>query len=699
MKEHVLIFFLFFIQKTKCSFWNEIPQRCIYDRTTLFSCWNTTFTRAIPLFNDLTYTLQNHHVQIRYSEFQLSLNDLFVNVGSNIDTLSLIDNKFSSLSVNDTGKIYFRLLQALEIYDENGLQWFQLNSSFFPQLVKLDLSFNQFTNEKKLLFDQQNFPILKSLNLSHNQLKTIENLNGNILNRIEYLILSFNPLETILNKINQFQSLRFLDLSSTSIKQLFSITLFPRFETLLCRNCQQIPMKEYENFLLNCSQLNNRLILDLSETKINSLKLFNPYIKCITDLTLNNQHLIDSVSTQDLLNSVNLENIQIQTIDTIDYINLNVYDRLKSIDFSNNMGLKQVSLRLMSDYIYLQRLTISHTTINNFSIDFSNIHQQYLHVDAIDMSYSRLETLDFLKYLTFYTLDVSFNRLKIIDINHIHFRRGMYELFLMNFLNLSSNAIESIKIKWDNESPHTIDLSQNNIETIELHGQSTYSLILNNNSKLSLTPTTFNIDLPLLRYLDLNSIHFDSFENLIYLHNLTNIHTLLLNNNQLAKQHRTLNWNVFYPWHQNLTHISLRNMSIEKIDSGVYLNDYYHLLTVDFYENDDLKCDCVLHPFITWLKTPPPPLADFYEPLHKVFSVDCPLTLFDLDCGDEKMKPSVFIILLIVGICVIIFLTILKVLHCYLKRKRSKSYDRMITDTDTIALNERDLAEKIDDFE
>ncbi|CAF0853528.1 unnamed protein product [Rotaria sordida] len=699
MKEQILIlFFLIFIEKTKCSFWNEIPSRCIYDRTTLFSCWNTTFTHPIPLFNDLTYTLQNHYVQIRNSYFQLSLNDLFVHVGSNIESLELINNTFSSLlSFNEDEKIYFRLLQSLQIHDEKSLQWFQLNTSYFPQLIKLDLSYNQFTNDKKLLFNQQYFPFLKYLNLSHNQLQSIDNLTGNCLNRIESLILSFNPLKIIINKLNQFQSLIFLDLSSTLIKQLFSITLLPRLEIFLCYYCQQIPMIEYEKFLLNCSQSHNYLILDLTETNINSLKLFNPYIKCIKDLTFNNQHLIDSISAQDLLFSTNLQNIQMRTIDKIDYIYLNVYDRLKSIDFSYNMNLKYVSLHLMSDYTYLQRLILSHTTVKDFSVNFNNTIQKFLHIDIIDMSYSRLETLYFLKYLTFYTLDVSYNRLKIIDINQINFHHGMYELTLMNLLNLSSNEMEFIKINWNNESPHTIDLSQNNLQSIELHGQSTYTLLLNENSNLSLTPITFNIDLPLLQYLDLDSIHIDSFENLIYLHNLSNIHTLLLNNNHLNKQHRTLNWHIFYPWHRTLTHLSLQNMSLEKIDSGTYLNDYYHLLTINFYSNNHLKCDCTLQPFINWLKTPPPPLMDFYEPLQKVLSINCPTELFELDCNVGKTKSTLFITCLIIGIFLIIFLIIFILLYYYRKQKRSKSYHHMSTDNDLIALTERNVIQNIDD--
>jgi Leucine-rich repeat (LRR) protein len=197
-----------------CSFWNEIPQQCTYDRTELFSCWNTTFIYPIPLLNNFNYTFQNHHVQIRDSYF-----------APNIDHLTLVNNTFSSITYNESKKTYFRLLQILEIYDKQSLQWLQLNSSYFPQLTKLDLSYNQFTNQKKLLFNQANFPILKSLNFSHNQLRTIDNITGNMLDQIEILILSFNPLETIVQKIPQFRSLIFLDLSSTLIKHLFRITL------------------------------------------------------------------------------------------------------------------------------------------------------------------------------------------------------------------------------------------------------------------------------------------------------------------------------------------------------------------------------------------------------------------------------------------------------------------------------------------
>ncbi|CAF1251992.1 unnamed protein product [Adineta steineri] len=699
MKHQSLIhlFFLLFIQNSQCSFWNDIPSRCTYDKTTLLSCWNTTFTKSIPLLNDLKYTLENSHVEIRDSNFQLSLNDLFINVASNIEYLILINNTFSSKLFNENKKIYFRLLQSLEIQDEKGLQWFQLNTSYYPQLTSLDLSYNQFTNKKQFLFEQKYFPQLKSLHLSHNQLESIDNLNGNILNRIEYLILSFNPLQTILNKIHEFQSLIFLDVSSTLIKQLFHLELLPRLETFRCRHCQQIPMNEYEKFLNNCSQINNRLILDFTETNITSVKIFN---SCIKDLTLKNQSLTNSISTDDFLSTTNLENIQIRNIDTINYIHFNIYDRLKRIDFSDNKNLKQVRLRLMSDYTYLKQIIISNTAVNDFSIDFNDTIQKFVHVDVIDLSYNYLETLDFLHYLTFFTLDVSFNRLKIIDINQIHFQHGMYELSSMNLLNLSYNQMESIKINWNNESPHIIDLSQNNLQSIKLRGQSTYKLLLSNNTKLSLIPSTFYAELPSLKYLDLDSIQLNSFEHLIYLHNLSNIHTLILNNNQLNKQHRTLNWNIFYPWRKYLTHVSLQNMSIEKLDSTNHLNDYYHLLTVDLSSNNDLKCNCELHHFIDWLKIPPSTLAVFNEPRNKGLKLDCLVSFFSLQCKDNQSKSTkLFIGIVIIGIVfLIITLMIATVIIYYIRRKQqSKSYHSVFGDTDLMALNETDTLQKIDD--
>jgi len=678
-KTFLLIFTTFVV--CHCSFWNEIPRRCVYDRTTLLSCWNTTFNQSIPLFNDLSYTLQNHQVQIENSIFYLSLNDLFAKVAEHIAYLKLCNNQFSSdIKIQ---RLYFRVLQTLEIHNELGIEWFQLKSSYFPQLIRLDLSNNNFTSKTNFNFSQQYFPLLKSLNFSHNQLSTLDNFHGNIFHRVESLDLSFNPLQTIQTKLNEFSSLIYLDLSSTLIKQLIPIHLLPHLEILNLRQCSQIPIEQYETMFDNCSK---DLQLDLSQTKVNSLKYFER--RCVKNLILIENSFENRIN--DFQSTENLESIQINSIDEINSISLNIYDRLKSIDFSLNFNLKRVDFHLQSNYVYLQRLIISYTSLKNIILDFNQTNLQFLHIDFIDLSHNRLETIDFIEQLTFSSLDLSFNLLKIIDINPISFRSGMHELISMNFLNLSSNSLEYVNIHWNNESPHVVDLSKNSLETVYLHGQTTYTLILNENFNLTLDPMKFSLNLPFLTSLYMNSIALKSFEYLIYIHNLTNLRTLELNHNQLDKQSRILNWNIFYPWHRNLTHISLRNMSIERIDKGVYLNDYYHLLTVNLFDNR-VSCDCILHPFIVWLQVPPPMLPDFYEPLKKDLYLDCPISILNDECDSRSVKSIILIsiaVTLILVLCLVIFAFWLR------KRQSSKSYDRMLTvggddhDDDVIALNE-----------
>lgn len=689
----VLIVVFLLVETILGSFWNEIPTRCIYNRERLLLCLNTTFIQAIPLFNDLTYTLKDHQVDIRYSDLNLTLNELFQHTASNIGNLTLIDNRVSPVSINGSKPLYFRSLQSLTSHSS---EWFQLNASFYPQLISLDLSYNHLTVGQPLIFHEEYFPQLRSLNLSHNDLQSIDHLTGTVLDRIESLILSFNPLASIENKLDRFSALRFLDLSSTSIKHM---QFLPHVETLHCRQCLSIPVQDYEPVFLNCTSSHHYFRLDFSQTKISSVTFFAPSMKCIKELVLNDQPLLDSITRHDLLLSTNLQSIEIRNSSTLDYIYLNVYDRLKSIDFSDNVNLNQLILYLMSNYTYLQRLTVSHAALSDFSIDFLQTAQTFLHIDTIDLSHNRLETLDFLRHLIFSTLDVSFNRLKIVDLHRIQFPRGIYDLSLMNLMNLSSNGMESIRINWTDESPHAIDLSANDLQSMELHGQTTYSLRLSQNANLSLQPAVFNADLPALQYLDLTAIRLVSLESLIYLHNLSNIHTLILDHNQLDHKDRTLNWHLFFPWHQYLTHLSLQNISLEKIDAGAYLIDYYHLLTIDFHGNRHLRCDCSLQPFINWLRIPPPPLSDFYEPLQKLLGIDCPMPLFDLRCDDGKSRSTLKITLLIVFLLLGVLFTasvIIGLICKYSRKHTCESYSRIWSDTDLIALKERHTSERTD---
>jgi hypothetical protein len=147
-------------------------------------------------------------------------------------------------------------------------------------------------------------------------------------------------------------------------------------------------------------------------------------------------------------------------------------------------------------------------------------------------------------------------------------------------------------------------------------------------------------------------------------------------------------------------------MSLELIDSGARLNEFYHLLTIDFYFNKHLQCDCNLQPFIQWLKTPPPPLIDFYEPLQKFIRIECPISLFDLPCDENNAKKTrlysfthsaFFKTLFMLSIFILIVFTTLKLIDRRMKQLRSRFYQRVYTDADIITLNERHVTHKTEE--
>ena len=705
----ILVYVLLFVQlSVDGSFWNEIPPRCILDQQNSLHCRNTTFLRPIPNLNVVKNATRDPQVDLRYCYLEYSLRDLFIYISTDVENLTLINNQFSPKALESNqifeGGLFYRSLRSLTVRDKKGEQWLQFNRSFFPQLIELNLSKNHFTNAVQLNFSRESFPKLKLIDLSNNQLKTIENLRCD---QLEKLILASNPLESISTDLKRFESLRFLDLSSTSIKSLFSLSLVPNLEDFHCRNCREIPSWEVEKLFEHCeSRTRSFLSLDLSNCRLNSMDIFNRHAVCFQSLILNGENLDKSISTEDLHRSEHLEQIEIRQNHLIDYIYLNVYSRLALIDLSRNSYLSQVILRLHSETTRLQRLIISRTVLNDFSVDFTYTNVSHVHIDLIDLSHNQLETIDFLKYLTFFTLNLSYNRLKIIDVDSIRFRHGVFSFASMNLLNISFNQMEYASIRWIDESPHQIDLSNNELEFVELHGKTSLSLDLSNNRNLSLTPDSMNLDLTRLQHLHLDSINLPSLEHLIYLHNLPNLQTLTFDNNHLSQKNRVLNWQLFEPWRQQLTHLSMRNISLERLESGAQLNGYLRLLAINMSENNQLLCNCDLRVLLNWLKTPLVPIESSVENFQKVLSIDCSMAFYDLHCSSyedvefpqEKVHyTQLFRLIFILCVFSMILFCSLKFAEQRLKHLRSRFYPQVYTDGDLITLNERNIRSKPDD--
>ncbi|CAF1595118.1 unnamed protein product [Didymodactylos carnosus] len=161
--------------------------------------------------------------------------------------------------------------------------------------------------------------------------------------------------------------------------------------------------------LNNCIEHKNLIILNLKNSNIYDLKIFNEHISCIKQLILNDQNLI-TIDEYDLLNSINLEHFEIQNNNALDSVHINIYDRLSIINLNENLYLENVLLKIMTNHnvIHLQRLSISQTNLKYLTIDF-NIKQKikWLNINEINLSHSNLETIEFLKYVTFQKLGPS----------------------------------------------------------------------------------------------------------------------------------------------------------------------------------------------------------------------------------------------------------------------------------------------------
>jgi Leucine-rich repeat (LRR) protein len=233
MKVQTVSFLL--LSSTFAAVWNELPSSCFYRQWNELFCANTTFIRPLPLVRSITNGLIGHfQLQIRSSQLNVPLSDLFVHLAWHVQTLILIDNRLDT--VNISRSLHFRSLQVLLHHQST---WAHLQSSFFPQLIDLDLSYSQLTVHQTLNFDDEHFPELKRLNLSNNQLDTLKQLTGNRLIHLEWLSVANNPLDSFITDVEPFSSLLFLDLSSTSIKRLFHWPLLPRLQHFLCRECSQ----------------------------------------------------------------------------------------------------------------------------------------------------------------------------------------------------------------------------------------------------------------------------------------------------------------------------------------------------------------------------------------------------------------------------------------------------------------------------
>ncbi|CAF3297437.1 unnamed protein product [Rotaria socialis] len=407
-----------------------------------------TFSHSSRLF-DGVHTITGK-LDLQYSRFNMSRllegNCLF-DIFNSITTLDLSFLQFNSLSTKTEDYLVHLLkcksqpknirhgeqlinLYLRQINLEYLPEWF--TNDRFPLLNQLDLSYNNIYT-----VDFRNFKVLKSVSLANNPIE-IEK----ILFRSNYIYESINLRSTIQNRTYDLQA---------RLEYLFKLTTDVDFS----ENYGVIP-SNITKFPIDID-FSKELSLNISQTNIYS---FN----------------IQDISKFDDLNRLNI------SLNNLTELNLEKQSKLSYLDCSNQY-LK--TLILNKDYSNLIDLKCSNNSLKAIE-NFSFLNHKKL--KSIDLSFNLIESLENLlsnlnsQYL--HTINLKSNSIKQISSNIFHSK-----LVSLSMLDLSSNKINIIK-KYSFQSPNLqiLDLSNNPLKFVDSKFLVTPSLhlfyIINNAQQL-----------------------------------------------------------------------------------------------------------------------------------------------------------------------------------------------------------------------
>ena len=478
---------------------------------------------------------------------------------------------------------------------------------FIPSEVEqLHLDYNKISSLEPL----SNYPNLKRLVLSNNNIK---NLTGHVfrtLNKLTYLNLDNNDIGYVDNET--FVGLTMLDdLHLSNNNQNFQIN-FPVNVSL--------PFKTLKSLSITGNNLSNIILygLDMLEkldvrnntieniqglskmTKLKYLNLQHNKFQIVPkdilmyssnlqelDMSSNNiKHIAETFS--DHLQNVEklfLENNIINNIDPKSFYKLT---NLKELNLANNR-LSTLPTNIFTNQNNLENLCLND---NKFSELPANIFTNNSKLDVLNLNGNNLTNLTASKLqglITLTKLYVDGNNLKQISFQ---------QLPKLEMLSMKSNNIEDISVEFFQDAKHLrqLNMANNKLTTIHggsfLHATNLIELNLNNNSIVNINPLSFN--------------GLSSLQNLKLLNNeLISIGTEL--NILIRLQHLDLCYNrikdigkTALNTSYSLLTVLLAGNEINTLPFG-FLWHNRKLITLDLTSNTLLKCDCNLTVFLNSL--------------------------------------------------------------------------------------------------
>ena len=335
-------------------------------------------------------------------------------------------------------KLLLNRLNDLEKKIKNFLN-LKLNLNISGKEKILDLSNKNITDNELILLSGVNFDNIEKLCLSHNHISDINNLKDFNLQKIKYLDLSFNKINSQKRKKKieiLFNLLHNID-GGYNNKDNFSLEELINIE----QNRNLNELKIFKNNISINLDNNNLIQKDINEIKN---KIIINYYE--NSFSLNNN--MDDPN-KILLNKINkLEKKILEYFNCI--LNVNLSGNEIKIDLNNkNIGNIELNLLTEVEFNNLEEINLSH---NNIS-DIEPL-KKFKNLKNIDLSFNKINDIKALK-------KISENNNKIEKIN------------------LNNNLIKNIDILKENIFPYIIEINLDNNNIIQKDLEEIKMIILN----------------------------------------------------------------------------------------------------------------------------------------------------------------------------------------------------------------------------
>jgi Leucine-rich repeat (LRR) protein len=422
-----------------------------------FMTYFLSFKQVIRRFNfqnNVLYTIKSdtfRRVSRFLSELDLAHNQIFSIDFDAFDPckemyfLSLSSNLLTSL----TGRHFLNLAKLL-VLELDSNKFTRLESKNFMNLIELnslDLSKNQISSIHSLAF--YDLLELRSLNLAYNRIKTL-NRSINILKMINNLNLSYNLIEFIeyedfkgLNELSQ------VDFSNNPKIKVINYSRKPLFSNAMAI----LVLKNVSNNLIDSLNLSTNY-MSLTELYLEMSTLLTPislqkleYLE-VADLS-NLNDIMDKISIGSLIKKPELKALDLSNVEIRKF--LYIFQNLtENLDSMKVLNLRNVSLTNFESelnglvrFIKLDTLDLSMnymTKVLNYYFKFSS------QIFFLNLSHNLIETIETGSFVirTLVTLDLSFNRLKILTQDM--FYQEEFNMASLRYVFYQSNQIHTLEI-------------------------------------------------------------------------------------------------------------------------------------------------------------------------------------------------------------------------------------------------------------